>query len=309
MTNVSRRTAFTLVELLVVIAIIGVLIALLLPAVQQAREAARRMSCSNNLKQIGLGLHNYHDTFGSLPPMIVKSGDSPNDVNPAWAWSALLLPMLELGNEHDTLQVGKLSLTQSAQTTAGAAVLGRALPAFLCPSDTASADVTARSVAGVRLGRSSYPGVNGHGPRVYYYDQGPTASASGIFSDRVKGFLFRDVVDGTSNTMAVGERTQSMPRTTQENSTQWAGTTHGEEDDSGYRGSLEIAGCTGFPMNEPYIAGITDWQYQHWFRSNHPGGAQFAFVDGSVHFLSQTIDMTTYRNLSNRHDGAVLGQY
>ncbi|TWT30023.1 DUF1559 domain-containing protein [Blastopirellula retiformator] len=309
MTNFSRRRAFTLVELLVVIAIIGVLIALLLPAVQQAREAARRMSCSNNLKQIGLGLHNYHDTFGSLPPMIVKSGESPDDVRPAWAWSALLLPMLELGNQHDALQVGTLSLTDSAATAEGAAVLGTALPAFLCPSEAGASDVTARAVSGVNLGRSSYPGVNGHGPRVYYYDQGPTASASGIFSDRVKGFLFRDVIDGTSNTMAVGERTQTLPRTTEQTSTQWAGASHGEEDDSGYRGSLEVAGCTGYPLNEPYVDGVTNWQYKHWFRSFHPGGAQFAFVDGSVHFIADTIDMTTYRNLSNRHDGAVLGQY
>lgn len=298
-----KRLAFTLVELLVVIAIIGVLIALLLPAVQQAREAARRMSCSNNQKQLALSLHNYHDTIRSFPPLVVK----PNPTTtPAWAWSALILPMLEQGNIHEQLQVGKLTLTDSAATTAGKNILGQTLEAYTCPSDARAADVSPRAVSGVKLGLSSYPAVNGTGPRCYYYDQGATIHASGVFTDRVKGYSFRDITDGSSNTMLIGERHDKIPGFVNETYTQWAGTTSAEMDDSGYYGSLEVAGCTGFPMNEWED---TNWQYRHWFRSLHPGGAMFSFADGSVHFLSETIDMTTYQNLSNRFDGKTLGEF
>lgn len=300
--NVYRR-GFTLVELLVVIAIIGVLIALLLPAVQQAREAARRMSCSNNQKQLGLALHNYHGAFGSFPPLIVK----PNPTtSPAWAWSALILPQMEQSNIHEALQVGTLSLSASAATTGGQKYLGQSLEVFNCPSDARSVEVSPRAVGGVALGLSSYPAVNGIGPRVYYYDQGPTGNACGIFTDRVKGYSFRDVTDGSSNTMMVGERHFRLPYNTQDTYTQWAGTTSGEMDDSGYYGSLEVAGCTGFPMNE---ADATNWEFRHWFSSLHPGGAMFLFGDGSVHFLSETIDQATYKNLSNRFDGQTLGEF
>ena len=303
MTLKSNRRGFTLVELLVVIAIIGVLVALLLPAVQQAREAARRIQCSNNQKQLGLALHNYHDTIGTFPPMIVK----PNPTTtPAWAWSALMLPFLEQGNIHETLQVGTLSLTDSANLTTSETILNQPLEAFACPSDARSETTSPRAVAGVRLGLSSYPAVNGTGPRCYYFDQGNTPHASGIFTDRVKGYSFRDITDGSSNTMAIGERHYKIPGFTNDTYTQWAGTTSGEMDDSGYYGSLEVAGTTGYPLNEPEN---TNWQYRHWFRSLHPGGAMFAFADGSVHFLSETIDMNTYQYLANRFDGQVLGDY
>ncbi len=298
-----NASGFTLVELLVVIAIIGVLIALLLPAVQQAREAARRMSCSNNQKQLGIALHNYHDTHGSFPPMIVREA-TPTDAS--WAWSALILPMLEQSNIYDQLRVGKQTLADAANTTAGEDILGLPLEAYTCPSDARSSDTSPRAVAGVNLGLSSYPGVNGHGPRAYYYDEGPTPSASGIFSHRVDGYGFRDITDGSSNTMVVGERAFHPNYNERNSPTQWAGTSDGNQDNSGYYGSLEVAGCTGYPLNEPQI---TNWQYQHWFSSLHPGGAMFAFGDGSVHFISETIDQNTYQNLSNRADGVTLGEY
>jgi len=300
MTLKRKRPGFTLVELLVVIAIIGVLIALLLPAVQQAREAARRMSCSNNQKQLALALHNYHDTFGSFPPMIVRADP---DTSPAWAWSALILPMLELSNAHEALQADKLTLSASASTTEGEAVLRQSLPAFKCPSDSRSLEQTGRSVSGTPLGLSSYPGVNGTGPRAYY---GPNGSTTGIFSLPNEGRQFRDITDGASNTMMVGERHYQLPTNASTTYTQWAGTTHGTQSGSSYYGSMEIAGGTGYPLNEPQS---TNWMFRHWFNSMHPGGAMFSFADGSVHFISDTIDMTTYQNLSNRHDGQTLGEY
>lgn len=298
-----KRAGFTLVELLVVIAIIGVLIALLLPAVQQAREAARRMSCSNNMKQLGLSLHNYHDTFGSLPPMIVKPATVSD---PAWGWNALLLPMMEQGNIHEALRVGALSLRDSAATTEGQELLGQSIDGLRCPSDSSSSDESSRAVSGVNLGLSSYPAVNGLGPRVYYYDKNQAWSATGVFNDRVKGHNFRDITDGTSNTLMVGERSQLLKGTTETAYTLWAGTTNADQHDSGFYGSLEVAGSTGYPLNESYA---TNWQFRHWFRSQHPGGGMFTFADGSVHFLSETIDMDTYQNLSNRHDGNPLGEF
>ncbi len=302
MTQTHKRPGFTLVELLVVIAIIGVLIALLLPAVQQAREAARRMSCSNNQKQLALSLHNYHDTHGSFPPMIVRE-ETATDA--AWAWSALILPQIEQTNLYDSLQVGKQRLADAASSAQGE-MLEQALEAFNCPSDARTRDTSARAISGVNLGLSSYPAINGTGPRVYYYDQGPTASASGIFTDRVKGYSFRDIIDGSSNTMLIGERHLKLPFNTNITYTQWAGTTNGNMDDSGYYGSLEVAGTTGYPINEPEP---TNWQYRHWFSSLHPGGAMFSFSDGSVHFLPETIDQSTYQNLANRSDGQTLGEY
>ena len=123
----------TLIELLVVIAIIGVLVGLLLPAVQQAREAARRSSCVNNLKQIGLALHSYHDSRKQLPPLALKA--SASSTAAAWAWSAVILPFMEYGTLHDTLKVD----TTVSQTLADSAIrdqLSTLLPTFLCPSDT-----------------------------------------------------------------------------------------------------------------------------------------------------------------------------
>jgi len=136
------QRGFTLVELLVVIAIIGVMVGLLLPAVQAAREAARRMSCSNNLKQIGLALHNYHDTYRGLPPGYINNppalaGPVAGN-NSQWAWGAFLLPFMEQSPLFEQLQVGQINL--SAALTAGGpfdktAIVNKPVDAFICPSD------------------------------------------------------------------------------------------------------------------------------------------------------------------------------
>ena len=125
---------FTLIELLVVIAIIGVLVGLLLPAVQQAREAARRSSCVNNLKQIGLALHSYHDSRKQLPPLALKA--SASSTAAAWAWSAVILPFMEYGTLHDTLKVDTNTVSQTLADSTIKDQLSTLLPTFLCPSDT-----------------------------------------------------------------------------------------------------------------------------------------------------------------------------
>lgn len=133
-----RRPGFTLIELLVVIAIIAVLIALLLPAVQQAREAARRTQCRNNLKQIGIAMHDYHDLHNRFPPgEVVLGGGGPQSALQltAWSWAVMLMPQMELGNVYNTLSPGTWSLGQALDDPARRNVLQSPLPVFMCPSD------------------------------------------------------------------------------------------------------------------------------------------------------------------------------
>ncbi|WDI41067.1 DUF1559 family PulG-like putative transporter [Bremerella sp. P1] len=290
-----KKNAFTLVELLVVIAIIGVLIALLLPAVQQAREAARRIQCNNNLKQIALSLHNYHDTFQGMPPVYIYLGDD----DPVWAWSALLLPFAEQENIFNALTPGQVTLKQAINDPAKLPVLQQTVDFYRCPSDPAP-ELSTKGTAGEFLARSNYPGVNYTGPR------SRMTIGNGIFGVRNLSTRFRDITDGTSNTLMVGERAGTLYGSDPDSYTHWAGFGNGDTDNSSFKGVFEVAGSTGFPINEP---STTDWQYRSWFSSHHPGGAQFAMGDGSVQFLPETIDINIYKNLSNMKDGNVIREY
>ncbi len=139
--SLRRSAGFTLIELLVVIAIIAILVALLLPAVQQAREAARRSSCKNNLKQLGLAVHNYHDTYRVLPPGYVTQENSVdaggNGPRSGWAWNAYILPFMEQGPLYDILQPGRTLASDAAATGASATAMKQPLESFRCPSDVA----------------------------------------------------------------------------------------------------------------------------------------------------------------------------
>lgn len=183
----DHRRAFTLVELLVVIAIIGILIALLLPAVQAAREAARRMSCSNNLRQIGIGLHHYHDAHGCFPPGGIERRDAMNPKGRQIAWSAFLLPFVEQKAIYDTIDFGK-AFDSAANAPAAAMVI----PLYLCPSVPRASDL----VQG--RGACDYGGI--YGERI----TGPNAPPKGVMLyDRA--IRIRDITDGTSTTLAVSE--------------------------------------------------------------------------------------------------------
>ncbi len=200
----ARRSGFTLVELLVVIAIIGILVALLLPAIQAAREAARRTQCTNNLKQVALGLHNYHDTYNVFPPGIVDSNpayntavDVPNNLN-SLAWSALMLPFIEMAPLHDAMRTQTLDYVRPwerdlAGTTAVIAAAREGIPAYSCPSDPMGLINTKRG----SYGKNNYLGNSGNNAAVDY---------NGIFwvNSRI---AMRDIIDGTANTVLVIERT------------------------------------------------------------------------------------------------------
>ncbi|MCA8984988.1 MAG: DUF1559 domain-containing protein [Planctomycetaceae bacterium] len=318
-----KRCGFTLIELLVVIAIIAILVALLLPAVQQAREAARRSSCKNNLKQIGLALHNYHDTHQVFPPGLVQptnSLGSPNQAtaapscagcNPGWGWAALILPFMEQGALYDAAGIGTGSLPfdhQSAYRTV--------IAAYMCPSDvgasvddSGTASMWARqTAAGWEAAKSNYMGNNDH----YFTnrdssDTNPSHAPTGIFWRHSKVSM-RDITDGTSNTILAGER-RYQASGVNASAGVWAGSVDSDhENDFAY----DILGTGWAHIN----GNITGWDFVKGFSSTHKGGAQFVLVDGSVRFLSENVDHnrdqttnSTYEYLLNRADGQVVGEF
>jgi prepilin-type N-terminal cleavage/methylation domain-containing protein len=301
MSHASRqRTGFTLVELLVVIAIIGVLVALLLPAVQSAREAARRSSCANNLKQIGLGLHNYHDSLGSFPTGYMDSGV---DLQESWGWSALLLPYIEQAPLHDQLGVSRGSLYSQLVANPGPVVqhTKTVLKVFICPSDSGyngsglvhnnrsfngGLGFTAAgqsAVPGTLVALSNYPGVAGH------RDVVGRAPNTGVFYGN-SHVTFADFTDGTSNTLAVGERNTQRCR-----SGTWVGTRR--PTGSGTSGVAVLIGHSQSKLNQPDppIAWNVDrLGCGEGFSSLHAGGAQFVAADGAVRFIADTIEHRWY---------------
>jgi prepilin-type N-terminal cleavage/methylation domain-containing protein len=307
MVTISRKPhAFTLIELLVVIAIIGVLVGLLLPAVQQARESARRASCTNKLKQLGLAVHNYADVNKELPPL-ARMG-AAGQTTPAWAWSALLLPFIEEVNLHSTLGVG------SGQPTSNAA-LATQLDSFLCPSDTPPRANSPRGMGGgIQFGLSNYPAVSSEGVRVYMHSNQPQ-NATGVFVARTPTSgepirKFKDITDGSSNTLLIGERATDQllvyngsPLNDNDRCyTSWTAVSRPDVDSSGYQGLMEIAGSTGEPLN----SAAPTWMYRHSFRSTHPGGSQFATADAAVFFANENMSLQLLKDMTSVAGGEVI---
>ena len=323
----NRARGFTLVELLVVIAIIGVLVGLLLPAVQAAREAARRMQCQNNLKQLGLALHNYESTHRVFPP-----GSSGYPF--VWSAQAQLLPYVEQGNLEDLLNYDVPPMKafnsggfDASKVAANDEAAKTRLPLLVCASD-------GDAVPGSPYGGISYPACAGSGVnRPGEADDGAISQADGIIFSRSRTG-FRDVTDGTSSTVAFGEQLlgdgqdlasadQDYARRVVELPAGTATTPSACEATSapawsGQRGAKWINGHPG------------DTMYNHWYginspapdchnayhnfvlssaRSAHPGGVHAALVDGSVQFVSESIDLETWRALATRAGSEVVGEY
>jgi len=291
----SARPAFTLIELLVVIAIIGVLVGLLLPAVQQAREAARRSACSNNMKQIGLALHNYADSHRErLPTGWVgeyESGEIHGDEGPGWGWASQILPFMEENAVHDGINFGQ-AIGHSSNANARVAVIST----FLCPSDSFGTEKTF-TVDDVTLARSNYPGMFGSEHMAHEDDhdeedeEGVEASeGNGTFVANTgldKGFYFRHFTDGLSKTIAVGERDSRMGGSV------WIGMVEGIDE--------AASRVVGFGEHTFNVGGHFDDFY-----SQHPGGMNVVFADGHVAFLSSSMDETTFQALSTRAGGEVV---
>ncbi len=326
MSRVERSFGFTLVELLVVIAIIGVLVGLLLPAVQSAREAARRMQCTNNMKQQALAMHNYHDSFKVLPPgsMFVNRVSGGQTM-----WTAIF-PYIEQGNLTNRMLHDKY-LYNIARTDPQAIVANTVINTYICPSSPCSPTYNYANASGTGQGFNDhgmmdYLGIagSGRGPNTIVSATRGNCSGDGSYCYvRVFGrscvIDLGKITDGTSNTMGIGE---------------YACTTKGQRiRASGGRGDGEtphILGEDGNPwqytvrtvttapnsrffynanMSDGNPANVVGRLNDSSLRSQHTGGINASMNDASVRFISETIDLNTFRNLADRADGQVLGDF
>ncbi len=325
---------FTLVELLVVIAIIGVLIALLLPAVQQAREAARRMSCSNNLKQIGVALHNYHDTHSQFPLGAWRSaGATSSPFGTSW-WGGLL-PFIEQAALYDQINFEADRPGWSGNTSV---LVGTSADVMVCPSfpgetsqwnnrnwDSAATYI---GIAGAVINNADFTESRTDAGFNCCSHSGGTndgiISAGGImFPNQCVGF--RDVTDGSSNTLAVGEcggrmftgNSGSLANISGPNVLMTAGGQHGwlmGSEGSGtpqnYNGSraFNITTVRYAPNEKNYdLDGIsTNYGANNPLISEHPGGVMAVFVDGHVEFIAETINVDILKYQATRDDGQVI---
>lgn len=324
MKRIRFRRGFTLIELLVVIAIIAILIALLLPAIQQAREAARRSQCKNNLKQYGIGLHNYHETYLMFPIGGTAWGGTEQI-----GWHVRILPFMEQGAMYKQLNFGNGTVVVSQLLSDGLPARVHQVPYALCPTDSNQERWDrnwAQTNYGGSLGSQSITSANGAcniflTPGINYESPGGTAThgntqdsydISGMFG-RVGGSInIASVTDGTSNTIQVGE---ILPECNDHRSGWW-----------NYNGMGNAHAGTQVPLNTmttcpkataaeraQYGGGNctnpNNWNLSWGFRSKHIGGAHFLFADGSVKFLSQSINYETYQRLGGRKDDKTVGEY
>ena len=328
------RPGFTLIELLVVIAIIAILISLLLPAVQQAREAARRTSCKNNLKQIGLALHNYLDTHYGFPPSFVSDISTTNTPGGEWSIHARLLPFVEQANLYQ-----QADLTLSYSDPANLGVATQRVDVYLCPTEIN--DRTRTDSSGNPIHYPTNYGYNAGNWRVW--DNLTRRPGNGAFAPNVSARP-RDFSDGMSNTLGFSEvkaytpynrdgstATPVIPATAAEvqalvdtggsnkansgHTESVDGRVHqtgftvtlppnteilipgGDRPEGDYTSCREDKSCAG-----PTFAAVTS-------RSWHPGTVQSLLMDGSVHSISENIDLGVWRNLGQRNDGNVIGEF
>ena len=274
----TRRAGFTLIELLVVIAIIAILIALLLPAVQQAREAARRTQCKNNLKQLGLAMHNYEETYKMFPPGVVNNtgcatstsagGAPPTAVNASflWGWGTFLLPMVDQAPLYDQLRPDGCTIPLATTQYNGELLLQRPVPVFICPSD-----------AGDQI-------------NVFYHNFSKSNYVvNEQFGSANTNVAIRDCLDGLSNTFMHGERILKPNVPTGERHTGaivW-GRSSASDAANKFRANWPIN--TPNPTTSSTSISGDNGCFRHGVSSEHAGGAQFLMGDGSVRFVSENI--------------------
>jgi prepilin-type N-terminal cleavage/methylation domain-containing protein/prepilin-type processing-associated H-X9-DG protein len=315
------RSAFTLIELLVVIAIIAILIALLVPAVQKVREAAARTQCVNNLKQLGIAVHGYHDAYKVIPPnaTVINYGWAADSVQepPPWSWIARILPYIEQGSLATAYNI------PTATLGAAEAGLTAVIPVLQCPSDNnesaSRTDTDWPNISPTPMGLTNYKGCSGSNwgyngagnpnvantltpniGSVFNVPDPITGSydgldlGNGIFyrSDGYRPLTLVGITDGTSNTFMIGEDM------------------HNYDQHCGGWPYPNYANATcGIPLNyndgppgSP-SPGYGDWENRYSFHSNHPGGANFCFADGTVRFVSNDVNLNTYRALATIRAG------
>ena len=355
---VLHKRGFTLIELLVVIAIIAILVALLLPAVQQAREAARRSQCKNNLKQLGVALHNYHDTHSTLPPGYCSFGTTTGagpgwanidpttwDAAPGWGWGTMILPFVD-----QSALYNELTIDQPIWASPNVSSVSSKVPAFLCPTVSGSHDSFAvTDDAGVPLlpdgsqvvlGRSHY--VASHGQEECWGDRSGTALTAVVFTEIYTGrtatvsvngntnrvsdgpfcrnskVKFRDVTDGLSNTIFIGEHSSKLSEKT------WVGVVPGASSrplisspdngpDSAATLTMIHIGPSGGEQDtfgNPIIHPINfpTFHVGQMF-SEHTGGGHVCLGDGSVRFITENIDLFLFAAISSVSEEDEAGDF
>jgi len=344
--NKRRRIGFTLIELLVVIAIIAILIGLLLPAVQQAREAARRTQCKNNLKQLGLAMHNYHDVYRCFQPGMRMSDGGPVDA--MGSGNVSILPFLEKSNVRDSIDDTKLWWALESE------LVSLKVRDFLCPSDTAEEPANYAWIARLNLPVGSVFANSSYGYNIGLNDS--VCYGRGMGSRRLVDFggvfsinsntKIRDITDGSSNTIAIGEAASGMDMcsgvgcdestlATEQSTHSWL--VGGTNYTALYNGGFRYVGMYGSSVERINKYPVTDSYFEendifnctpsfeggpHWvsnYRSFHSGGAQFLLCDGSVRFISETIDhhvpqgrndrIGTFQALTCIGDGTVVSEF
>ncbi len=307
--NQSPRLGFTLIELLVVIAIIAALLALLLPAVQMARESARRSQCKNNLKQLGLALHNYHNsTTITFPPGYINNVAFPNTYL-FWGWNTMLLPQMDQAALYEKISGGPMNFSTGLGYLIGnpapADTVQTSISTLICPSDGGAAAASVSTIQGIpvsggnaRFGRSNYPAVVGSA----------TVTTSPVDAKTYGGLFgansrrgFKHMTDGATNTIMVGER--YSPSMAGMGDAIWAGVTA----NNSAAGQAYALGDTGSKINSSLTSGQRP--NTTGFGSMHSGGCHFLLGDGSVRFISQNVDNTTYQRLSTVEDRGTVGEF
>ena len=299
------RNGFTLIELLVVTAIISVLVSLLLPAGQQAREAARRTHCKNNLKQIGLALQNYCDLYGRFPPGYVANSET-NETTPGWGWGTMILPQLDLSS-----LFGLFNFSLPIEHPLNSAPAGTRLPTFVCPSDSAPdgtfSMTNSASIQVVQSGPSSFVGCVGNDSS----DVDDSVNPGNGMLFRNSNIRFAEVLDGTSNTILVAERSWSQAKGT------WIGAPNKARLKAGSKNPAA-------PLDGPSSFHVLG--HAHWinavddpdgglddFSSLHTGGINALFVDGSVRFLHSVTSKggseDNLQALGTRAGGEITGDF
>lgn len=345
--SLEKRSGFTLVELLVVIAIIGILISMLLPAVQQVREAARRTQCLNNLRQIGLATLNYESAHMAFPPATQRNHNTtissrgpavrprPENTNGdalKIAWSVFILPFIEQNNLEESFRVGT-DRWQDDWTLAvnanGERVATAIIPFFICPSDDSPDGDGNRCYtpdeplsAGAVFGKSNYIAVAGAKNSFNDCSEAEFRSLWGIMGTNSRTG-FGNISDGSSNTMLCGERSSINYLENDPNGNVtpranygaiWAG-----RDGSNSDYTSKVPGVTSFSADYAF-AGVTGTNAANWSingfdaprgigSSYHPSGANFVYADGSAHFLDENLNINTLMDLAAMADGNVLGEY
>ncbi len=276
------RAAFTLIELLVVIAIIAILIAMLVPAVQKVRAAASRTTCSNNLRQICLGLHNHAGTHGYFPPAYRATG-----TNPGWGWGTWILPFVENQSLYEDMGVGKLPFGGGSNPATVNPKVQTRLSVFRCPSDTGP------DLNPVRLnfGLSNYRAIAGCTTTPSFT---PDEDLGGVLFQNSK-IRVRHILDGTSNTMVIGECI--FDTKTGRRAALWSGMTGVRE------GSIWVSDVMWWVDQD---TAVINGPAPQAFSSNHVAGALFGFCDGSVRYMFQGGDINVIRFLAGRKDGVVV---